>query len=53
VEVDIHNKETGKLVFTFINVEEVSLQDQIFRIEGVLMDFPLDTYTFKVSNKND
>lgn len=50
MEVNIYNKETGKIIFTFINVEEVSLQDGILRLEGVLMDFPLDTYTFKVSN---
>lgn len=50
MEVNIYKKDTSLVMFTFVNVEEVYLQDNIFRVEGVLMDFPLDTYTFKVSN---
>lgn len=51
MEVNIYNKETGKLVFTFINVSDVSLRDGVFYVDGLLgLCFPLNSYNFKVSN---
>lgn len=51
MEVNIYNKENGKLLFTFINVGDVSLKNNIFYVEGVMgICFPLSDYTFKVIN---